>query len=239
MIMGANQQNGLTRRAALLGMGALCACSTTTNEPGTSLTPVAGRSGGTPDSELTKNATQLQKSMIDASKFGLTGIAGQYVLGDDEGLGVGVGTIGGIIPVLIITASYSSQVAKLPENVQREKLVSDIKQTNDEAEAVIKSMKSVVRREETKFAAAKKSGSNEAAKQAAADLATNLEILENSQVALTNRGETIIPLVDEKVRRGGDAVLGAERNKFEENKQEIEVLAQATRESPALLTVGL
>jgi hypothetical protein len=222
---------------------ALAACGSGGGQPRTSqFDPASGTSSpppsGTPEAELALRSRDLQRPMLDASKFGILGARGQYVLGGPSGVGVGVGTVGGFIPVIFATVSYEGHLQKLPsDEARRAQILSDVKLTNAEAEAAIATMNTVIQRQESRVATARASGS---AAEVQAATASSREIVQDIAMAkdgLEDRTREIGPPLRRYSPPGFNPEIDTEFAKLQENDKAVEEILVSTRNSSIFVQI--
>jgi hypothetical protein len=172
--------------------------------------------------------------MLEASKFGILGARGVYVLGGPEGVGAGVGTIGGVIPVLFVTVSYSGYLEQQfpTDEARRAKLRSDIVLTNAEAEAAISTMRTVIQRQETRVATARASGSEAALQEASAVGTEAVQDMASAAAGLANRTQEVMPPARRYAAPGEDPALDEQLTILQRNNADIQTIVRSTRTNP-------
>jgi len=241
MLPELSRASGLTRRYMIFSSMALGACASgaAPTDGGAGAGP--SRAAGTPEAELFQRSRDLQRPMLDAAKFGILGARGVYVLGGPEGVGAGVGTIGGVIPVLFMTVSYSGYLQNeySTDEERRARLRSDLELTNAEAEATISTMKTVISRQESRVAEAKATGSEVALQEASVAAKDSLQDMARAETGLANRAQEIMPPARRYAPPGVDPVIETQVAMLGQNNQELQSIVQSTRTNPLFVPTGI
>lgn len=226
----------LNRREVLssLVLVACASCSFSTSDGGFQAASGSSDSAepGTPEAELYQRSKDLQRPMIDASRFGILGVSGQYVVGGPSGLGVGVGTIGGILPVIVVTASYEDRLEELPDDAaRREQMLSDVRLTNQEADLAISSMNTVIERQETRVAEAKAAESPTQLQEANSEADAILAAMEEAKSGIESRKNEIARPMRRYAPPEMAPVLNQEFQRLDRKKEQVEDIIVTTRNS--------